>query len=130
MKGIIWDGQELTVREGVEVRDPGPGEVTVRIVNSGVCHSDVAVVDGTIPFLTPAVLGHEGAGVVEGVGADVTSVSEGDHVVLSTLGNCGSCQHCDRGRPTMCRATFGHFPQPFTCDGVDHYAFANVSSFA
>lgn len=130
MRGIIWDGEELTVREGIEVHEPGPGDVLVRIVNSGVCHSDVAVVDGTIPFLTPAVLGHEGAGVVEQIGSAVTTVSEGDHVVLSTLGNCGTCKYCDIGRPTMCRATFGHFPKPFTYDGVEHYAFANVSSFA
>ncbi len=130
MKGIIWDGEELTVRDGVEVRDPGPEDVLVRIVYSGVCHSDVAVVEGTIPFLTPAVLGHEGAGVVERVGSAVTTVEEGDHVVLSTLANCGSCKYCDIGRPTMCRATFGHFPKPFTYDGVEHFAFANVSSFA
>ena len=102
----------------------------VRVVNSGVCHGDVAVVEGTIPFLIPVVLGHEGAGVVERVGAEVTTVEEGDHVVLSTLADCGSCKYCDIGRPTMCRATFGHFPKPFTYDGVEHFAFANVSSFA
>ena len=130
MKGIIWDGEHLTVRDGVEVRDPGPGEVLVRIANAGVCHSDVAVVEGTIPFLTPAVLGHEGAGVIERTGPEVTMVSEGDHVVLSTLGNCGACEHCDIGRPTMCRASFGQFPKPFTYEGVEHFAFANVSSFA
>ena len=130
MKGIVWDGEELVVRDSVEVRDPDPDEVLVRIVNSGVCHSDVAVVDGTIPFLTPVVLGHEGAGIVERLGSAVTDVAPGDHVVLSALGNCGSCPECDTGRPTMCRATFGHFPRPFTCDGVEHFSFANVSSFA
>jgi len=64
------------------------------------------------------VLGHEGAGVVEAVGANVTTVKEGDHVVLSTLGNCGACQYCDSGHPTMCRSTFGLRPQPFTWRGA------------
>lgn len=130
MKGIVFDGRELRVRDGLDVRAPGAGEVAVRIVNSGVCHSDLSVINGTIPFETPVVLGHEGAGVVERIGPGVSDLAVGDHVVLSTLGNCGACAHCDRGRPTMCRRTFGHRPTPFTLDGVPHYAFANVSSFA
>ncbi len=130
MKGIVFDGHAVGVRDGLEVRAPGAGEVAVRIVNSGVCHSDVSVIDGTIPFPTPVVLGHEGAGVVEEIGPGVKHLTRGDHVVLSTLGNCGTCEHCDGGRPTMCRSTFGHRPTPFTLDGEAHYAFANVSSFA
>ena len=130
MKGIVYDGNELRVREGLEVRAPGAGEVAVRITNSGVCRSDLSVMSGTIPFLTPVVLGHEGAGLVEEVGPGVTHLQPGDHVVLSTLGSCGTCAHCDRGRPTMCRSTFGHRPTPFTLDGIPHYAFANISSFA
>lgn len=130
MKGIIWDGKTLRVADGLEVRDPGVGEVRVRIVNSGVCHSDLSVMNGTIPFETPVVLGHEGAGVVEELGPGVTHLEEGDHVVLSTLGNCGYCVHCDAGRPTMCRSTFGERPTPFSLAGEPHYAFANISSFA
>ena len=130
MKGIIFDGTELRVRDGLEVRAPGAGEVAVKIVNSGVCHSDLSVMNGTIPFETPVVLGHEGAGIVEQVGPGVSHLSLGDHVVLSTLGNCGTCSHCDMGRPTMCRSTFGHRPTPFTLDDTPHYAFANISSFA
>ncbi len=130
MKGIVFDGDALRVREGLEVRAPGAGEVSVRIAYSGVCHSDLSVINGTIPFETPVVLGHEGAGIVERTGPGVHHVRPGDHVVLSTLGNCGTCAHCDRGRPTMCRDTFGHRPTPFTLDGTPHYAFANVSSFA
>lgn len=130
MKGIVFDGEELRVRDGLDVRAPGAGEVSVRIANSGVCHSDLSVMNGTIPFPTPVVLGHEGAGVVEEVGPGVNHVVPGDHVVLSTLGNCGTCVHCDRGRPTMCRSTFGHRPTPFVLDGKPHYAFANISSFA
>lgn len=130
MKGIVWDGQELKVVTSLEVRDPGPGEVRVQIVNSGVCHSDVSVINGTIGFPTPVVLGHEGAGVVVEVGSAVSGVSVGDHVVLSTLGNCGMCEACDAGRPTMCRSTFGERPQPFTLDGEPQYNFANISSFS
>ena len=130
MKGIVFDGDQLQVREGLEVREPVAGEVSVRIAYSGVCHSDLSVMNGTIPFETPVVLGHEGAGVVERTGPGVHHVAPGDHVVLSTLGNCGTCAHCDRGRPTMCRDTFGHRPTPFTLDGTPHYAFANISSFA
>ncbi len=130
MKAIVFDGAELAVREGLEVKAPGAGEVAVRIVHSGVCRSDLSVLNGTIPFETPVVLGHEGAGRVEAVGPGVSHLTPGDHVVLSTLGNCGTCAHCDHGRPTMCRDTFGHRPTPFSLDGVPHYAFANVSSFA
>jgi S-(hydroxymethyl)glutathione dehydrogenase/alcohol dehydrogenase len=130
MKGIVWDGSDLRVVTNLEVRDPGPGEVRVQIVNSGVCHSDVSVVNGTIPFATPVVLGHEGAGVVAELGPGVSGLAVGDHVVLSTLGNCGACQHCDAGKPTMCKETFGKRPQPFTVAGEAHYAFANISSFA
>ena len=73
MKGIVWTG-ELEVRDDVAVRDPGQGEVRVRIANAGLCHSDVSVIDGTIDFPTPVVLGHEGAGIVEEIG-DAVSLS-------------------------------------------------------
>jgi S-(hydroxymethyl)glutathione dehydrogenase/alcohol dehydrogenase len=129
MRGVVWDGKEVAVRD-LSVRDIGPGDVRVRIAAAGVCHSDLSVVDGTIPFPTPVVMGHEGAGVVEEVGSAVRGVKVGDHVVLSTLGNCGACGPCDSGHPTMCRQTFGQLHQPFTCDGDPAYAFANVSSFS
>jgi S-(hydroxymethyl)glutathione dehydrogenase/alcohol dehydrogenase len=86
--------------------------------------------NGTIPFETPVVLGHEGAGVVEQVGPAVQTVKPGDHVVLTTLGNCGACAACESGRPTMCRLTFGFRPQPFTYQGKPVYSFANTSCFA
>ena len=130
MKGIVFDGEELRLVEGLEVRPPGPGEVNVKIVNAGVCHSDVSVIDGTIPFPTPLVLGHEGAGVVTEVGSAVTSVTPGDHVVLSTLGQCGACPSCDAGQPTMCKSTFGARDTPFSLDGEPYYNFANISAFS
>jgi S-(hydroxymethyl)glutathione dehydrogenase/alcohol dehydrogenase len=130
MRGVVYDGNDFQVVDDLSVKDPGPGEVTVRIEAAGLCHSDLSVISGTIPFPTPVVLGHEGAGVVEAVGSSVTNVKEGDHVVLSTLGNCGACQYCDSGRPTMCRSTFGGRPQPFTWRGEPAYAFANASVFS
>ena len=130
MRGLVWTG-ELEVRDDVELRSaaPGPGEVVVRIERAGLCHSDVSVLDGTIPFPTPVVLGHEGAGVVEAVGAGVHKVAEGDHVVLTTLGNCGQCDACDRGEPTHCRDTFGRLPRPFTVGGDKAFQFANAGVF-
>lgn len=125
MRGLVFTG-ELEVRDDIEVRAPGAREVLVRIENAGLCHSDVSVLDGTIPFPTPVVLGHEGAGVVEQVGNAVTKVAVGDHVVLTTLGNCGQCDACDRGEPTHCRDTMGRLPRPFTVGGERAFQFANA----
>lgn len=129
MKAIVWTG-ELEVRDDVEVRDVRATEVRVRIHAAGLCHSDVSVVDGTIPFPTPVVMGHEGAGVVEAVGDAVTKVAVGDHVVLTTLGNCGRCDACDRGQPTHCRDTAGKLRAPFTVGGTRAFQFANAGVFA
>jgi S-(hydroxymethyl)glutathione dehydrogenase/alcohol dehydrogenase len=129
VKAIVWTGA-LEVRDDVEVRSPRPHEVKVRIHAAGLCHSDVSVIDGTIPFPTPVVLGHEGAGVVEEVGDAVTKVKVGDHVVLTTLGNCGQCAACDRGQPTHCRETFGKMRAPFTVGGDKAFQFANAGVFS
>jgi S-(hydroxymethyl)glutathione dehydrogenase/alcohol dehydrogenase len=130
MKGIVWNGG-LEIRGDVEVRAPHAREVVVRIVNAGVCHSDVSVLDGTIPFPTPVVMGHEGAGVVEEIGSAVTSVAVGDHVVLTTLGNCGQCDACDMGLPTRCRKSVGGGAGPgrFTVGGAPAFQFANSGVF-
>jgi S-(hydroxymethyl)glutathione dehydrogenase/alcohol dehydrogenase len=128
MRGLVWTG-ELEVRDDVEVRGPRPHEVVVRIANAGLCHSDVSVLDGTIPFPTPVVLGHEGAGVVEEVGDAVRKVQVGDHVVLTTLGSCGMCDACDRGQPTHCRDTMGKLSRPFTVGGEKAFQFANAGVF-
>ncbi|ONH50417.1 Zn-dependent alcohol dehydrogenase [Frankia sp. CcI49] len=130
MQGVVWDGERAQLVDDLTVRDPGAGEVTVRVKAAGLCHSDVSVLNGTISWPTPAVLGHEGAGVVVASGPGVTTLAEGDHVVLTTLGNCGACAECDSGRPTMCRGTFGGRPAPFTWRGEPAYSFANVSCYA
>lgn len=128
MRGLVFSG-ELEVRDDVEVRGPRSHEVMVRIANAGLCHSDVSVLDGTIPFPTPVVLGHEGAGVVEAVGDAVRKVQVGDHVVLTTLGNCGLCDACDRGQPTHCRDTMGKLGRPFEVGGEKAFQFANTGVF-
>jgi Zn-dependent alcohol dehydrogenase len=130
MRGVIFDGKQVQVVDDLEIREPGPGEVLVAVSAAGLCHSDLSVVDGTIPFPVPVVLGHEGAGVVEAVGAGVTHVKAGDHVALSTLANCGACAECDRGRPTMCRKAIGMPRQPFARGGQPLYQFASNSAFA
>jgi len=130
MRGVIFDGKQTQVVDDLEVRDPGPGEVQVAVSAAGLCHSDLSVVDGTIPFPVPVVLGHEGAGVVEAVGVGVTHVRPGDHVSLSTLANCGACAECDRGRPTMCRQAIGRPQQPFSRGGQPLYQFAANSAFS
>nr|WP_223185665.1 Zn-dependent alcohol dehydrogenase [Streptomyces sp. CBMA152] len=126
----MFDGTQVRVVDDLEVRGPGPGEVLVAIAASGLCHSDLSVIDGTIPFPVPVVLGHEGAGVVEAVGEGVTHVAPGDHVALSTLANCGACADCDRGRPTMCRKAIGRPGRPFSRGGEPVHQFAANSAFA
>lgn len=92
-------GQPFAV-EPVRLAAPQPGEVLIKIVATGVCHTDAVVRDfGISPY--PIVLGHEGAGIVEQVGDNVTSLAPGDHVVLS-FAHCGQCENCLTGRPTVC----------------------------
>ncbi|MER5976884.1 Zn-dependent alcohol dehydrogenase [Streptomyces sp. NPDC001857] len=130
MRGVVFDGKRAEVVDDLVVRDPGPGEVLVAVSAAGLCHSDLSVVDGTIPFPAPVVLGHEGAGVVEAMGAGVVHVAPGDHVALSTLANCGTCADCDRGRPTMCRRAIGRPGRPFTRAARPVFQFASNSAFA
>jgi S-(hydroxymethyl)glutathione dehydrogenase / alcohol dehydrogenase len=88
--------------EEVEVDEPGPNEVLVRTVASGVCHSDLHCIHGALPTRTPAILGHEPAGIVEAVGSSVRSVKSGDHVIACTSIYCGDCVQCLHGRPHLC----------------------------
>ncbi len=134
MRAIVWDGKQAQVESGIEARDLRAGEVRVRIEAAGLCHSDVSVFNGTIQFPPPVVLGHEGAGEVIQVAPDVTNVAAGDHVVLSTLGNCGQCGSCDRGKPTFCRQSLGKLSRPFTSGEGEAqrklFQFANLGVFA
>ena len=117
MKAAVLEefGQPLVVQE-VELQDPKPGEVLVRLVACGVCHTDMYTASGADPSgYAPAVLGHEGAGVVEKVGEGVSSVAEGDHVVTLFSPQCGECVHCVDPRTNLCMAiraeqNLGHLP--------------------
>jgi alcohol dehydrogenase len=92
--------------EDVVLDVPGPGEVLVRIRAAGLCHSDLSVIDGNRPRPLPMVLGHEAAGVVEQVGAGVTSLARGDHVVAAFVPSCGHCGPCAASRPALCEPGF------------------------
>lgn len=99
-------GKPWTI-EDVEVSAPREDEVRVRMVGTGICHTDVSCRDGHFPVQMPIVLGHEGAGVVESVGSAVTKVKVGDHVVLS-FDSCGQCHSCNNHRPSNC---YDFFPR-------------------
>ena len=94
------------VIEDVELRQPGPGEVSVRVVACAVCHTDVAYARGAWGGVLPAVYGHEAAGVVDGVGPGVRAVAPGDHVVVTLIRSCGRCSRCVRGEPALCSSSF------------------------
>jgi S-(hydroxymethyl)glutathione dehydrogenase/alcohol dehydrogenase len=103
IRGVVLEqtGGPLTPSD-LELAPPGPEEVLVRLAASGVCHSDWNAVDGTAETPCPAVLGHEGAGIVEAVGPGVTRVAVGDHVALSWAPWCGECEECRRDLPQLC----------------------------
>lgn len=121
--------------ETIELDAPDPNEVRVRTVATGVCHSDLHLVDGHLPHgRRPMVLGHEGAGIVEAVGSSVTRFSEGDHVVACLSGFCGMCAQCLSGHPNVCttriqaRARDAGFR--LTLDGDGLIQFADLGTFA
>jgi S-(hydroxymethyl)glutathione dehydrogenase / alcohol dehydrogenase len=127
--------EPLTI-ESVEIDKPWGREVLVRTVATGVCHSDLHVVDGLGRYALdrPFVLGHEGAGVVEAVGADVTAVKPGDHVVACLSGFCGNCAQCLSGHPNLCVG--GLVTRPASASprlsqqGQGFYQFAGIGSYA
>src|ERR1700684_374713 len=103
MKAAVFHGpgQPLTI-EQVEIDEPKEREVVVRTVASGVCHSDLHFVDGLYMWPTPAVLGHEAAGIVEKVGSQVSYLKPGDHVIACLSVFCGYCEDCMSGHPNRC----------------------------
>ena len=111
-------GQPLVVQE-VELAEPKAGEVLVRLVACGVCHTDLYTASGADPSgYSPTVLGHEGAGIVERVGDDVTSVAPGDHVVTLFSPQCRECVHCLSDRTNLCLAIREQQNQGFLPDGT------------
>lgn len=127
--------QPLTI-EDVDIRKPGHGEVLVRTVSSGVCHSDLHFIDGLWPTPFPVILGHEAAGVVEEIGEAVTYVKKGDPVVMSFAPFCGFCRDCVSGSPHLCTNPAARFPAGreapprLTWKGAVINQFANMASFA
>ena len=99
---ICWEtGAPWSVEE-IDLDEPGPSEVLVKIHASGMCHSDEHITTGDLPFVLPMIGGHEGAGVVEKVGADVRGLAPGDHVVFSFVPSCGRCVPCATGHSNLC----------------------------
>ncbi|HSW38038.1 MAG TPA: NAD(P)-dependent alcohol dehydrogenase [Acidobacteriota bacterium] len=107
---VVREAKGPFVMEEIELDEPRDNEIIVRIVSSGLCHTDLVARMGFLPMPLPAVLGHEGAGVVEKVGSHVTKVKPGDHVATSFI-SCGSCPSCMKGIPSWCadfkRLNFG-----------------------
>lgn len=99
---VLWELKGDWEVEEVELDPPSQGEVLVKLAASGLCHSDEHLRTGDLPIQLPVIGGHEGAGLVAGVGAGVTEVAEGDSVVLSFLPGCGRCSYCARGMANLC----------------------------
>jgi Zn-dependent alcohol dehydrogenase len=97
----------LSVVDDVEIEPPHAGEVRVRVQHCGVCHSDLGLADNEVPAVTPVILGHEAAGIVEEVGDGVTTVAVGDRVVLTPAPPCGHCYWCVRGEWSLCTQSDG-----------------------
>jgi S-(hydroxymethyl)glutathione dehydrogenase/alcohol dehydrogenase len=124
--------------QDVEMAALRPGDVLVRIKASGLCHTDLEVIQGSLAYPLPIVLGHEGAGIVEAVGSDVASVKPGDHVICSWNPSCGHCFYCDRDQPILCEPFTRHQPQGHLLDGASRLSvegrklhhFSVVSSHA
>lgn len=120
--------------ESLSLKDPGPDQVKVKMAASGVCHTDLSVIQCKLPLPPPAVLGHEGAGIVEEVGKNVTHLKPGDHVVLSWVQNCGRCPYCVAAKPHLCegniRDALAGEDYVFERNGQPIGRLAGVGSFA
>ncbi len=131
---VMWERNQPLAIEEVQIDAPGPGEVLVRTVASGVCHSDLHVVEGGLPLPPPTILGHEPAGVVEAVGPGVGELAPGDPVIGCLSAWCGACEWCLQGRPYLCPQTSlardPAGPPRLSKDGNPIQQFANLSSFA
>ena len=109
-------GKPLEIEE-VELGELAPTDVLVRVHASGLCHTDLEVIQGSLAYPLPIVLGHEGAGVVDAVGAAVTQVQAGDHVVCSWNPHCGQCFYCERDLPILCEPFTRWQPKGMLLDG-------------
>jgi S-(hydroxymethyl)glutathione dehydrogenase / alcohol dehydrogenase len=135
---LLYEPRTPLVVETVSLSDPAPDEIRLRVVASGLCHSDLSVIDGKLNWHYPCLLGHEVAGVVEAVGSNVSRIKVGDHVVTCPSGFCGACEDCLGGHPSIC-ATPGTRrprkapPRLWLGDGPDGtrvHAFNEIGGFA
>jgi len=136
---VLWGAKQELVIEEVEVSPPKEGEVRIQVLYTGVCHTDAFYMSGEDPeAVYPAILGHEGGGVVESVGEGVTSVQPGDHVIPLYIPECGNCKMCKSQKTNLCsviRATQGKGLMPdgtsrFTCKGQPVHHFMGTSTFS
>ncbi|MBP1684778.1 MAG: Zn-dependent alcohol dehydrogenase [Deltaproteobacteria bacterium] len=131
---VMYNYNEPLKIESVDLKPPREDEVVVKVVASGICHSDLSVIKGNLPMLPPTILGHEGAGIVEEVGKAVTNVTPGDHVVLSWVPDCGRCHFCVAGKPHLCERLYLVMMEGregvFLKDGMEILRFNSVSSFS
>jgi S-(hydroxymethyl)glutathione dehydrogenase/alcohol dehydrogenase len=125
--------EKLEIVDDIEIDEPGPGEVTVKIEATGVCHSDLHAMQGSLPQTAPFVPGHEGAGIVSAVGEGVTMVAVGDHVVVAWSPPCGKCNNCvERKQPHLCvmiQFAIAGVPR-FKRNGEPVYGMAGTGTFA
>ncbi len=123
--------KDLEIRDDVELTEVGPGQVRIKLVSSGVCHSDLSAQNGTIPSGTPCVLGHEGAGTIQEIGEGITDVVVGDHVILSFTPACRKCKACLRGQAALCETMMSMATSPhFIVDGNLVSGFTGCGTFA
>lgn len=136
MKAAVMRASNAPLQiEEIQIDDPGPGEVLVKTAASGICHSDLHVIEGGLPLRPPCVLGHEPAGVVEAVGDGVTDFAPGDHVIGCLTAWCGVCKFCTAGRPYLCLTQYagrapGMGPRLTDAHAKPVGQLANLSSFA
>ena len=136
---VAWEAGKPLSLEEVDVDPPKKGEALVRIVATGVCHTDAYTLSGADPEgFFPRILGHEGGGIVEEIGEGVTSVAPGDHVIPLYTAECGECKFCRSGKTNLCgaiRDTQGQGLMPdatsrFSCNGQTLYHYMGTSTFS
>ncbi|ELU13869.1 hypothetical protein CAPTEDRAFT_199691, partial [Capitella teleta] len=136
---VAWEAKKPLSQETIEVAPPKAGEVRIKILHTGVCHTDAYTLEGFDPEgLFPVVLGHEGAGIVESIGEGVTSVAVGDSVVPLYVPQCKECKFCKSPKTNLCskiRATQGAGMMPdgtsrFSCKGKQLFHFMGCSTFS
>ena len=126
---VLYERRTPLVIEDLDLVPPGPGEVEVKLVASGVCHSDLHHIQRDTPSVLPLVLGHEGAGIVGAVGPNVTRVKPGDHVIIAFGSKCGECFYCVRGMPYLCTPAAPARPR-LSRDGRTINQFLEVATYA